>query len=131
METLIACLLIGLLVLICVIGISRAHAQLEDPNNKDVVYLNELPIVSKLNGYGCYLIRIYRQSGNTYAEHQTSCDAKAAINLALATFRRAKIEGICVLTNTESRLEFRRLYHDHRGRAEGKKVGGAKIERIS
>ena len=68
-----------------------------------------------------------RQSGNVHAEHVVTGSAQQALASALSTFRRAKIDAVHVGQNSETELRIARLYHDHRGSNEGKKVGKAVI----
>jgi len=123
--------LIGVLLLATFIGYAVAEGKLDDPNDTTVIHLERLPGVAKLTGNGRWLVRIIRQSGNVHSESEITGDASAAVSAALATFRRAKIGEIGIPENTESKLRFGRLYHNHRGSNEGKKVGSAHIERLT
>ena len=68
---------------------------------------------------------LIRQSGNLYRDlgyFQNSDDACRAIE---RSFRKAQIHSVSVLQNSTSVFEISRRLYDGRGRAEGKKLGGA------
>ncbi len=122
-----AILLIVLIVGILLVNKGNAEA-LDDPDDKSRVYLDEIPTLAILQDPGPFELLIFRQSGNLHSEYHAR-SAAAAIKQAMATFRRAKIDAVGITLNTNSELEFRRLFYSHRGRAEGKKVGSIKITR--
>jgi hypothetical protein len=122
--------LLGGLLLVSLWVISASQAKLEEPQDTNVVYLDQLPTIAKLNGQARWFVRIYRQSGNINSESEVTGDAGAALRVAMSTFRRARIDAIGVPENGENRLRFGRLYRSHRGSSEGKKVGSAEIIRI-
>ncbi len=123
--------LVGGLVLLSLFAISVSHSRLDDPNDHRTVYLRELPAVAELAGQGAWLVRIIRQSGYTHAEYDVTGSAADALNVAMQTFRRAKIDTVHIGKNTETVLVFGRMYHDHRGSNEGKKVGRAEIAKVA
>ena len=104
--------------------------QLKDPDDKSVVYLDEVAQISALNEDGPFLVRTLRQSGNEHQADRIAATAGEAIKCAVSTFKRAKIDYVVVLENSASKLVFRRPFHDHRGRNEGKKVGIVGIVKI-
>jgi hypothetical protein len=108
-------------------AMSESHKRLDDPADDRTVYLDRLRPILKLAPFGVYRITILRQSGNVHAEHLVTGSAQQALASALSTFRRAKIDAVHVGENSESELRIARLYHDHRGSNEGKKVGKAVI----
>jgi len=117
---------------------SESHRRLDDPSDDPsddrTLYLNQLPGKLALAAFGVFRVTIYRQSGNVHAEKIITGSAQDALATALSTFRRAKINAVHVGANSETELRIGRLYHDHRGRNEGKKVGNAHItlvERIA
>jgi len=122
-------LLVGLL-LISWWAMSESHKRLNDPNDDRVLLLDQLPSKITLFAHGVYRVIILRQSGNIHAEHIVTGTAQQALATAMATFRRAKIDAVHVGTNTETELRIGRLYHDHRGSNEGKKVGKATISLV-
>jgi hypothetical protein len=105
--------------------------QLNDPANKNVIYLNELATVSTLSEGGNYLVCIFRQSGNLQQEHKVYSSPNEAIAAAVSTFTRAGIGYVVVSANNSNELAFSRPYHNHRGSNEGKKVGSARITKLS
>ena len=122
--------ILGVLIIIVVIVYSASSDALKDPNNNKVVYLEQLPALAALSGAGEWQVVIYRQSGNVHSAMSVRGDASFAIQTAMTTMRRAKIDAIAIQVNEEGRLKFTRLFHNHRGRNEGKKVGGAEIKRV-
>ncbi|MXO58890.1 hypothetical protein GRI89_04965 [Altererythrobacter salegens] len=108
-------------------AMEESHRRLDDPNDDRTLYLDQLPGKLALFPTGTYRVTVIRQSGNVHAEHIVTGTAQDALAAVLATFRRAKIPAVHIGTNTETELRIGRLYHDHRGRKEGKKVGSAHI----
>jgi len=126
-------LIVGLL-LISWWATTESHRRLNDPNNNRTVHLDQLPDKLALFAHGIYRVTVFRQSGNIHAEQIVTGTAQQALAIAMATFRRANIDAVHIGANTETKLRIGRLYHDHRGSNEGKKVGKATIallERIS
>lgn len=117
-------LLLGLVV-VSWWSMQDSEARLSDPNDNRTVYLNQLPALLALYGQGTYRVTIIRQSGNVHSEKIVTGTAQNALATAVATMRRAKIDAVHVEENSETQLRIGRLYHDHRGSAEGKKVGKA------
>lgn len=108
----------------------ESHRRLDDPNDDRTLFLDQLPGKLALHPQGLYRVTIFRQSGNVHAEDLIVGTAQEALARALATFRRAKIEAVHVASNSDTELLIGRLYHDHRGSNEGKKVGRAQIQLI-
>lgn len=130
MEQLIGLGLVAVFAFIMWIIHENAQAALDDPNNKKVVYLDQLPSVTELQGRGLWSITIIRQSGNFHSSKEVHGDAAAALAAAVSTFRRAKIDGIGIIKNETAELHFGRLFHNHRGSNEGKKVGQAIVRLV-
>jgi hypothetical protein len=126
-EYIIGLPLLGALLLISWLAIEKSHERLDDPNDDRTLYLDELPAKLALYPRGIYRIAILRQSGIIHAERIVTGTAVEALAVVLATFRRAKISAVHVASNTVDELRIGRMYHDHRGRAEGKKVGSAVV----
>ena len=101
-------------------------SQLNDPDNTEVVTPEQLTSLSLLKQGACQAVLI-RQSGNVYRELGQFEAPEAALIDVLKSFRRAKIDAISISQNTPERLEVHRIFHNHRGRQEGKKLGGALI----
>jgi len=120
----------GVVILLIVVTAVVQQTKLEDPSDLTVIFTHQLADLVRLaGGYPCVLA-IYRQSGNLYSDPVTHPDATAAVKAALKTMNRAKIDSLQILSNTESRLEVRRAFLNHRGK-DGRKVGGFVIERVS
>lgn len=119
-------LIVGL-ILVSWWAMSESHNRLNDPNDDRTVHLDRLRDILKLAPFGVYRVTILRQSGNVHAESVVTGSAQQALASALTTLRRAKIDAVHVGANSETELRVGRLYHDHRGSNEGKKVGKAVI----
>lgn len=120
----------GLLMMFSISKIAGQSNALEDPENNEVIYPSQLLEVTLFHGSGEYVVQTYRQSGNLQQEDRVFDNHTAAIKAAISTFKRAKIDYVCVTKNTACELFFRRPYHDHKGRSEGKKVGSIKIVKV-
>ena len=105
--------------------------KLADPSNRTVVYLAELANQVALAEDGAFILKMYRQSGNPYADAKVFQTPAAALAAASATFRRAQIDAVEVSVNTADRLSVTRAFHSSRGKAEGKKVGSFEIIRVT
>lgn len=127
-ELIIGLVLMGGLGLMTWAITSQAHDRLSDPTDDRTLFLDQLASKCQLAPHGSYRVTVFRQSGNVHAETVMTGSASEALQVALSTFRRAKINAVNVGANTRQLLRFGRMYHDHRGRAEGKKVGSATIE---
>lgn len=123
--------LLGLIVLLMVGAYQSAGKRLDDPNDQSVLHLEQVPAVANLTGSGVYHLTIWRQSGNVHQSWTITGTAAQAVSQMLSTFRRARIPAVAIKTNTESELDVWRLFHNHRGRAEGKRVGGATIQKVA
>lgn len=110
--------------------VSQQSKRLADPKDQTVVYLDDLAPLVMLEMGGAFVLNTYRQSGNPYSDGKVYETPDAALAAALATFRRAKIDEVAIRLNTANRLDVSRAFFDHRGRAEGKKVGAFEIIRV-
>ena len=122
------------LVVLVVVSLIRNRAlakKLSDPADKTVVYTDQIEKISNLSGPGPFLVRVYRQSGNLQQDDRVCDTPMQAIRFGVSTFKRAKIDYVAIVFNSHAKLEFCRPSHDHRGRNEGKKVGGVVIIRMS
>ena len=132
-----AFVILGIIIIAAFLRAVDLEDKADDPDNTDVVHLGDLISVALLADAKHFVSDIYRQSGNKYREQVAHVwtdpeddrliTASKAINQVLKTFRRAKIPSVVIEENTETRLTFRRLYHDHRGVKEGRKVYSATI----
>ncbi len=114
------------------IGVSLGFASLFF--SKKSTTKNKPTVSAKLNLAGMHKLRsspvhatLTRQSGNEYRDlgiFQTPDDACREIE---KSFRRAQITSISVLQNSTNCFEVTRKWYNGRGRAEGKKLGGAII----
>lgn len=122
--------LIAGLVLVSWWAMNESHRRLDDPDEDRTLHLDQLPGKLALTPFGIFRVIIYRQSGYVHAEKIVTGTGQDALAVAMTTFRRAKIDAVHVGANSDSELRIGRIYHDHRGRAEGEKIGKAHITLI-
>ncbi|SIT74818.1 hypothetical protein SAMN05421665_0110 [Yoonia rosea] len=127
--------LVALLVLLAVGGIIRLlmgptpGEQLIDTNKGDVISLNDLTNISTLGNNAVHAVLV-RQSGNIYRDLGTFVSAEAALAEIAKSFRRAKVDEVRVTHADENAIAVYRCVYSDIGRAEGKKLGGARIVRV-
>lgn len=102
----------------------------EDPTDQTVVDYDQLAGLCRLVPEGVYVVFTIRQSGYEHQERRAFASANEAIAAGVSTFKRSGIPYVRIRQNTAERFEFSRPFHDHRGRAEGKKVGSIEIVRV-
>ena len=136
---LFAFVILGIFVIAAFLRVVDLEDKADDPDNTDVVHLDDLISIALLAPAEHFAMDVYRQSGNKYREQthmykreeqkedSKFVDPSKVINEVLKTFRKAKIPSVVIEENTETNLSFRRLYHDHRGVKEGRKVYSATI----
>jgi len=134
-----AFVILGIFVIAAFLRAVDLEDKADDTDNTDVVHLDDLISVALLAPAEHFAMDVYRQSGNKYREQthmykreeqkedSKFVDPSKVINEVLKTFRKAKIPSVVIEENTETNLSFRRLYHDHRGVKEGRKVYSATI----
>ncbi len=122
-----ALFLVCALILVVVIFLIK-EKRLEDPDRLDTIYVEQMREACSL-GEGPVVATLIRQSGNLYRDLGTFDTAEAAMNAIEKSFRRGKIESVFLQENTQARFQVIRLHRSDRGKAEGKKLGGAVIER--
>lgn len=98
--------------------------RLADPNDQSFIYIGQMQQSHQIRS-GPVSVNLYRQSGNEYRDLGAFESTEDAIREIEKSFRLANIESLSVLRNTPDRYEVVRLHHGHRGKAEGKKLGGA------
>ncbi len=113
------------------IAMLNQEQKLDNPDNTEVVYLDQLIGLCAMRGMGNFRLRVLRQSGNSQKNDQYFDNADKAIKAAVTTFKRAKIDYVVITANEAPHFSFRRPYHHHGGKAEGKKVGSVEITRMS
>ncbi|MBR9765406.1 MAG: hypothetical protein GYB53_18260 [Rhodobacteraceae bacterium] len=123
-----AIILLGLLGVVVAVVLMK-EARLSDPDSMDTIYLNQIREACRLAD-GQVSVVLLRQSGNVYRDLGILASKDEAMLQVERSFRRANISAVFVDENTEMRFRIVRLHHSHRGKAEGKKLGGAVIERI-
>ncbi|MFE8073462.1 hypothetical protein QQM79_20590 [Marinobacteraceae bacterium S3BR75-40.1] len=127
----IGLLILGGLLVASFIAMLNQQQKLDDPNNTEVVYLDQLLDICAMRGLGNFRLRIFRQSGNLQKNDQYFDNADKAIKAAITTFKRAKIDYVVITANEAPHFNFRRPYHHHGGKAEGKKVGSVEITKMA
>ncbi len=116
------------LAILIVVVLLVKDQRLQDPENLETIFVPQMKDVCSLHN-GPVVSALLRQSGNLYRELGLFETAEAALLEIEKSFRRGKIESVYVQENTEARFQVIRLHHSHGGKAEGKKLGGAVIER--
>lgn len=104
-------------------------AQLIDTNKGEIIPVNDLATISTFGDSVVHAVLI-RQSGNIYRDLGTYVSAEAALNEIAKSFRRAKIDEVRVTHADEDAIAVYRRFYNFIGRAEGKKLAGARIVRI-
>jgi hypothetical protein len=122
--------LAGVVVIIALFSQFRMEGKRSNPADKSVINSSEISQVSILEEGECS-VTVYRQSGYCHGETQIFESRAKAMASAMGTLRRSKIDFVAVTRNDRDAFEFRRPYHCHRGRKEGKKVGSISIRRFS
>lgn len=105
---------------------SKAAADPEDTSASEVADLGKKTHIFG----GPWTITFLRQSGGVYRMDFAATEAEAIAKVQSA-FRRAGINVVRLPKNHQDGFKAIRAIHDHRGRAEGKKLGGAMVERVS
>jgi len=121
MGELIAIVAFGVLALVVML---LKENRLADPSNFSAIHVDQLA-QSHVLPNGPVAAALLRQSGGVYRELGIFPSAGAALAEIEKSFRRAGIGSVAVVKNTQTMYEVARLHHSHRGRAEGKKLGGA------
>jgi hypothetical protein len=116
---------------VMVIAVLMYAKKVDDPENHDLVSIDEIKQVAKLGGFLLYDVGIWRQSGNLHRAGGTGVSRDEAIDEILQTFRKANIDSVAIHKNTHEELEVWRVAHNGRGRQEGKRVGGASIKKVT
>lgn len=101
-----------------------SQEKLDDPNNETFIYIEQIQDVWKLLPEADYDPVVWRQSGEIHSHSEFTMSREDALEYVLKTMRRAKIESVSVLENTEDEFTVRRSVQNARGRQEGKRVGG-------
>lgn len=125
-------IVLGVVFLIVVIrSMSKTDKQHEDPNDKIVVDLDQLRGLCKLAPGEAYVVFTTRQSGYEHQPRRAFATIDEAVAAGVSTMKRARIPFAKIIQNTGDRFEFCRPYHDHFGRAEGKKVASIEVVRVA
>lgn len=101
-----------------------SQEKLDDPNNETFIYIEQIQDVWKLLPEADYDPVVWRQSGEIHSHSEFTMSREDALEYVLKAMKRAKIESVSVLENTEDEFTVRRSVQNARGRQEGKRVGG-------
>ena len=101
-----------------------SQEKLDDPNNETFIYIDQIQDIWKLLPEADYDPVVWRQSGEIHSHSEFTMSREDALEYVLKTMRRAKIDAVSVLENTEDEFTVRRSVQNARGRQEGKRVGG-------
>lgn len=130
LASIIGCITLGGMGAIILAATLKRRTALQDPNDTNAVFLDQLLGLSELSGTGLWDVTIYRQNGNAYSYQLVKGSAADALATAATTFRSAKIETVEITENGPVLLAFQRIPHNPPRPNEGKKVGSAKIRRV-
>lgn len=108
----------------------RVQQVLENPNDKERIYLEQLPTVAQLAAVGDFRIRMIELCGHLQAESE-AMDVSSALSQAMAAFRQANIDAVHIRRNTTDELHFNRLLCAHCGSSLGKELGSIEITRMA
>ncbi|WP_306007196.1 hypothetical protein [Aquicoccus porphyridii] len=103
-------------------------AQLIDTNKGEVIPVEELLDFAIFEDGVVHAVLI-RQSGNIYRDLGAFVSAEAALAEIVKSFRRAKIDEVRVTHADKNSVAVYRRVYNFIGRAEGKKLAGARIVR--
>jgi len=117
--------LLAFAALVIVVFVAKEN-RLADPNRTDTIYVSQMREVCTLKD-GPVSAALISQSGNLYRDLGLFDHWKDAMAEIEKSMNRAKIDSVFVQSNGAERFEVIRLHHSHRGKAEGKKLGGAVI----
>lgn len=126
---------IGTIVAVMVLAATRAKPGTRDHallNTEETQFyeLEGVQALARLRDPGQFVVKVFRQSGNPYKDDQQYSSAASAVKAMLSTFRRAKVDTVVVMFNTEDEFSLRRGWKCHRGHHEGKKLGWIEIHRL-
>ncbi len=127
--------LIAFLVLLAVGGVIHLvmgpspGSHLLDTNKGDIVPVDELSKRSNIGASAVHAVLV-RQSGNIYRDLGSFVTAEYALAEIEKAFRRAKVDEVRITHSDEESMALYRSIYDFTGRAEGKKLAGARIVRI-
>ena len=128
---------LGLMVIGLIFKSLMDEQKLVDPSDNSVVGLDELEQIIELIAASKFEVTIWRQSGEIHKSEiwetrdASSVSSVHVLNKVLTTFRRAKIDAVAVIQNTNLQFSFRRLHYSHAGRKEGRKIYRAEIRVVS
>jgi len=105
-------------------AVFRSQEKLDDPDNETFIYIHQIKDVwNLLSDADCDPV-FWRQSGEIHSHSEFTMSPEDALDYVLKTMRRAGIDAVSVLKNTEDEFTVRRSVQNARGRQEGKRVGG-------
>ncbi len=128
-EDVISLISLGLFLALALVAWLHQLNKLNDQDDYSVVYCSQLPGLMQMSD-GPVRATLLRQSGNLYRELGEFDAASSALDEVLKSLNRAKIDSVMVRENNENLLEIWRAFRNHKGRAEGKKLGGATIKKV-
>lgn len=127
MENFAAIFIFALVAIVGLLIQLSASESAIDPKNASYANPHNLreKLYSQLDKNTSYTVYVMRQSGNVerYYENVEACNVP---ELIVPVVRRAKIDTVAI-GKTSKGLKIWRTMHNHRGRNEGKRIGGFKI----
>lgn len=98
---------------------------LKDPNDKSRIPASSMWSSHCLPQGRRVSAVLMRQSGGVYRDLGTFDSASTAVAAVAGSFRKSGIDAVRVVQNTPQQYQVVRLHYSHKGKAEGKKMGGA------
>lgn len=117
-------------ILLYVFAYASKQSKLNNLQNGSHISTEELLAIEVLDDSSLYQVEIIRQSGNHHSFKGVNVSKTEALGAVIATLNRSGIHELIITTNHQYSLHGYRMHVSHRGRNEGKKVGGFKIDRV-
>ncbi|MFG6080404.1 hypothetical protein ACEUZ9_000960 [Paracoccus litorisediminis] len=123
---------VGMVAVACFLAVGVLIALFSKPDPLMDTYRGEVDTLEGLSRNhglrpGRYHVALIRQSGNLYRELGTFPSPDEAVRQAVLSFRRAKFDDVRITHRTDGEIAVYRRIYNFRGRAEGKKLAGARI----
>jgi len=125
-------LLLIALLLLFLIGCAtatRVQRALDDPNNKERIYVEQLPLLAQLDTAGTFRVRMIDQCGRVQAAYEAT-SVSSAVSRAMTELALAEIDAVRIGRNTADELRLNRLF-GHGGSCAGRELGTIEITRVT
>ena len=127
MENGLGIAIFAIITVISLIVSWSASSSAIDPENSDYATSHNISakLASHIDSNALYTVYVVRQSGN-YERGYENVRGYDVAGLITPTLKRAKIDAVAISQRSKY-LSVYRTMHNHRGRNEGKKIGGFRI----